>query len=1399
MRNIYKFLFGFLFFLLLTSSSYAADTYYVRSDGSDTRCTGLADAADPGSGGAGQACSWKTLSKVNGSSFSPDDSVLLKRGDTWHEYLTIPSSGSSGHPITFGAYGSGAKPKVLGSSELKTASWTQYTGVSTGSVSRDNMKLSLVNGTAFVDFSSPNTLTDNIGKQITITDSAGKHLVGYIKAAGAGETYGSELLSNTAFEDTTGINAFQTSVSSVAGGQTDNALQITIDSGKPEGNASQDFTTSNGALLKSSGYIKVDTAYSIRIENYLNGGDGHLLRGSESSVITDWGQKTFYSTADSSTLVQKYQVNNAENEIGLVDTASTTQVLTPSTNGVTITSTAGGSTFNWTSEEAGFNRNDSSGYTYSIGTAVSNVYQTSITVADIGNLIFNSEASVGVKKLNLGDLSAQGQFYYDSVAHVLYLYSTSDPSTFYASIEAAQYFSSQNLIQITGKNYVTIQDLDLRYAGNHGIMLDGTGASDNSDNIIIQRNDFSYIGGAYLSSARSGNGIEIYDQASNVTIKLNTFYNIYNRAVSINGADADRTISNININYNIIRNCENGFALYQTNGTNTSIDNVKFVNNDIYNSGAGWGASQRPDPLGYGVLFWTSAAAASNIYIENNIFHTGSLGHVYVFDTWNNFDNITWDYNTYYPDGNSAYYYNGSTYNLAGWALAKSKDSHSVSSDPLFASTSTPDFHLLRTSPAINSGTSVSLNSDFAGTTVPNGSAPDMGAYEYIPLTVTINQAVGQSDPTNSSPINFTVVFSESVSDFITGDVTLSGSAGATTGTVSGSGTTYNVAVSGMTGSGNVVASILADKATGATGNKNDVYTSSDNTVSYDVNPPILTSISITGISGYTNSATPEITIVSSNSPSNVAFSCNDGTNWSNWIAYADTISSFNITNGATGCTSSDGSKTITAKLKDSVGNESSTKSSSINYDANPPTISDVTSTSINDISATITWNTTEDSTSKLELGLTTGYGATTNDPTLSSSHSVSVNNLSPCVAYHYRVSSTDAATNERVGGDNTFNTTGCTGSAAVLTHTESDLIDKTIGGSVDLLSGALGIGLTIPDGFSSSDAYFQIKQLDQTSVINVTSGASGYQTIGQYLYDLRALTDSATQISTFDKPLTVNMYYDSPDVSGIDESTLRIFRWDGFGWNQLSDCTIDTTLKLVSCTTDGFSVFSLYGQSSDPKPPSNNTSSTPVSNGPPAPLSCSYGSPSGTPDLFEIDTVNNKATLYFSPAGMPYSSYYIAYGRVDGNWEYGVEFAHPYSPGVIKYTISSLNSNTVYFFKVRAGNSCATGNFSKSVGAKTTNSAKVIKKFYKNPIVALKSTVSTSVSSIVKSITTKKAAPKVISPIPVNSPEVKGLTTVNKNALPTVKPDVRMIPKVVQPSPTPSPKKNFCILWWCL
>ncbi len=105
--------------------------------------------------------------------------------------------------------------------------------------------------------------------------------------------------------------------------------------------------------------------------------------------------------------------------------------------------------------------------------------------------------------------------------------------------------------------------------------------------------------------------------------------------------------------------------------------------------------------------------------------------------------------------------------------------------------------------------------------------------YDTLAPTVAINQAAGQADPTGASPIEFTAVFSEPMSGFTGTDVTLGGTAGATTATVTGGPVTYSVKVSGMTGAGSVVVTIGANTAADAAGNGNTASTSTDNRVTY--------------------------------------------------------------------------------------------------------------------------------------------------------------------------------------------------------------------------------------------------------------------------------------------------------------------------------------------------------------------------------------------------------------------------------------------------------------------------------------------------------------------------------------------------------------------------------------
>ena len=96
-----KFIIIICFFMML--SDVMAATYYVDySNGDDAN------------NGTSTDSPWKTITKVNASSFSAGDNILFKKGETWSEQLTIKYSGSSGNPIVYSSYGSGSKPIIDG-------------------------------------------------------------------------------------------------------------------------------------------------------------------------------------------------------------------------------------------------------------------------------------------------------------------------------------------------------------------------------------------------------------------------------------------------------------------------------------------------------------------------------------------------------------------------------------------------------------------------------------------------------------------------------------------------------------------------------------------------------------------------------------------------------------------------------------------------------------------------------------------------------------------------------------------------------------------------------------------------------------------------------------------------------------------------------------------------------------------------------------------------------------------------------------------------------------------------------------------------------------------------------------------------------------------------------------
>jgi hypothetical protein len=248
--------------------------------------------------------------------------------------------------------------------------------------------------------------------------------------------------------------------------------------------------------------------------------------------------------------------------------------------------------------------------------------------------------------------------------------------------------------------------------------------------------------------------------------------------------------------------------------------------------------------------------------------------------------------------------------------------------------------------------------------------------------------------------------------------------------------------------------------------------------------------------------------------------------------------------------------------------------------DTTAPSISSVSSSAVGTSSATITWTTNEAASSQVGLGLSTSYGSSTAVFDTSSrvtSHTVTLRGLNVCSSYEYRVGGADAAGNTSTSTNNSFITDGCVGDAEVIAH-DTDNVTAASGGVIELTDGDQTIELDIPVNFSSVDAVFQIKKVDGATVVSSIGGVSGKEVAENLIYDLQAYEDDGTNITVFDHPINITLSYSNDDVRDILESSLVIYRYNGTEWRPLSNCVVDTGANTVTCETDHFSKFGLFG-----------------------------------------------------------------------------------------------------------------------------------------------------------------------------------------------------------------------------
>jgi hypothetical protein len=263
-----------------------------------------------------------------------------------------------------------------------------YLPVASGTVTQANMKISAADGTSFIDFTAADVLTGKTGNLLVVRDSSGRAIQGFIKAAGTGETW-SEKITGSNYDPDGSIADWVAYTSGGSGNTltydaTLDAFKVTL-GGTVGTNNGGILSTSfmgtiipNGAIITTQAEIYLPSGHGFTGYFYVNDAGTFIDRVPyhyppvipiNLSLVDQWQTVRYHSyltRADVTGFLYVYAVGGVSGGVFYFRHPSLAQLITPSATGVTITSTKGGTTFNWAQKNSSFNYNDSSGYTYQI-------------------------------------------------------------------------------------------------------------------------------------------------------------------------------------------------------------------------------------------------------------------------------------------------------------------------------------------------------------------------------------------------------------------------------------------------------------------------------------------------------------------------------------------------------------------------------------------------------------------------------------------------------------------------------------------------------------------------------------------------------------------------------------------------------------------------------------------------------------------------------------------------------------------------------------------------------------------------------------------------------------------------------------------------------------------------
>lgn len=718
-------------FLLFSLPGWST-TYYVKNGGDDAK-DGLSDAN-----------AWETIAKVNGSSFNAGDSVLFKRGSLWREQLTVPSSGSSGNPITFGAYGSGADP-IINGADLITG-WTTDSSTildisanfaSDTFTGRKNTRVVIPAALITADATS-------IRIQLRGHASADRNVDGCSIGPRSGT---SEDFSETPIRITFDGGSNSTTVpmgstkwsdwidvTGLSAGKIDSSVDHLIHFYQITGGYSQ-FNPTNAKFYRHSTITTDETmvidfatnenyAY-IAFVQYIEGGATTIWKATCTTQPTVvWMDGVFgdKKTAKGN-LVNEYDWYWASNVLYVYsatdpDSAYTSPGVEAGNRSYCIY--ASGKSYIITQDLTLKYSNGESALRFrcEVGPTGSNNEANGLTVTNVSQWGISIETgSTVVDGCTISHAARSETAGYTAGIRIGRTAVGLDPSGVEIKNNNISYVYSD-----TGQGIVFRASPNITISGNtiHHVYDDGIKMYDDvSGTVLIEHNEI-YVWGLGDTTGMDGIGIfpDIGDSPT-IIIQYNELYDGRGPAIAINSEQQDiapDVYYNLCYRNNIYENTRGQLIIYENAGGGN------YYNNVFYGG------------YGHGIQFLDSIGTTA--IVKNNICqeHTGYELNV---DSDSGVG-MTLDYNCYYRTSGNAISYGADTYTIAQFSTyqaAKSQDANSMAQDPLFTNPANADFTLQSTSPCIDAGTDVGLTQDYEGNAVPQGAGVDIGGYEYPAVT----------------------------------------------------------------------------------------------------------------------------------------------------------------------------------------------------------------------------------------------------------------------------------------------------------------------------------------------------------------------------------------------------------------------------------------------------------------------------------------------------------------------------------------------------------------------------------------------------------------------------------------------------------------------------------------